>query len=135
MGHGERVIVLDTHAFVWLAGDRKRLSGVASEVIDTDGELAICMASVQEIAYLVTRGRLVMDRPVATWVRDALNVHQVQALAPTVSVALRAGSLDPSEFHGDPVDRLIFATAVEHDVRLVTADRRLRQADPVRVIW
>ena len=76
-----------------------------------------------------------MDRPTATWIRDALNVHQVQALAPTVSVALRAGSLDPEEFHGDPIDRLIYATAVEHDVRLVTADGRLREADPSRVVW
>lgn len=129
------MIVLDTHVLVWLAGDRKRLSSAASEAIHSDGELAISTASVQEVAYLTIRGRLAMDRPTATWIRDALNVHQVQALAPTVSVALRAGSLDPEEFHGDPIDRLIYATAVEHDVRLVTADGRLREADPSRVVW
>ncbi len=129
------MIVLDTHVLVWLAGDRKRLSAGASEAIHSDGEPAISMASVQEIAYLATRGRLEMDRPTPTWIRDALNVHQVQVLAPTVSVALRAGSLDPDEFHGDPADRLIYATAVEHDARLVTADGRLREADPSRVVW
>ncbi len=129
------MIVLDTHVFLWLAGDRERLSGKASETISSDGELTISMASVQEIAYLATRGRLEMDRPTATWIRDALNVHQVEALSPTVSVALRAGSLDPSKFHGDPADRLIYATAVEHDVRLITADGRLREADPSRVVW
>jgi PIN domain nuclease of toxin-antitoxin system len=129
------VILLDTHVLVWLAGARERLSATAEETIDSGQELAISMASVQEIAYLVARGRLTMDRPVETWIGDALNVHEVRALPPTVSAALRAGSLDPVEFHGDPVDRLIYATAVEHDAQLVSADERLRRSDPVRVVW
>lgn len=129
------MILLDTHAFVWLAGARERLSVAASEAIESRDELAISIASVQEIAYLVTRGRLTMDRPVETWIGDALNVLDVRALAPTVSTALRAGSLDPVEFHGDPADRLIYATAVEHDARLVSADERLRSCDPSRVVW
>jgi PIN domain nuclease of toxin-antitoxin system len=129
------VILLDTHVLVWLAGARERLSATAQKAIDSSQELAISMASVQEIAYLVARGRLAMDRPVETWIGDALNVHEVRALAPTVSVSLRAGSLDPVEFHGDPVDRLIYATAVEHDSRLISADGRLRRSDPARVVW
>jgi PIN domain nuclease of toxin-antitoxin system len=32
----------------------------------------------------------------------------------------------PSSFPGDPADRLIYATAIEHGWRLVTKDRRLR---------
>jgi PIN domain nuclease of toxin-antitoxin system len=129
------VILLDTHVLVWLVGARERLSGRASKAIESGRELAISIASVQEIAYLVARGRLAMDRPLETWIGDALNVHEVRAVAPTVSTALRAGSLDPSDFHGDPVDRLIYATAVEHDAQLVSADERLRGSDPARVIW
>ncbi|HWA54378.1 MAG TPA: type II toxin-antitoxin system VapC family toxin [Solirubrobacterales bacterium] len=129
------MILLDTHVLVWLASARERLSATAEEAIDSDQKLAISTASVQEIAYLVARGRLSMDRPVETWVRDALNVHEVRALAATVSAAIRAGSLDPIEFHGDPVNRLIYATAVEHDARLISADGRLRRSDPARVVW
>lgn len=127
--------LLDTHVLVWLVGARERLSAGASKAIESGRELALSMASVQEIAYLVARGRLSMDRPLETWIGDALNVHEVRAVAPTVSTALRAGSLDPSEFHGDPVDRLIYATAVEHDAQLVSADERLRDSDPSRVVW
>jgi len=129
------VILLDTHAFVWLVAAKERLSETAVEAIEGDPDLAVCVASIQEVAYLVARGRISPDRPIETWVRDALNVHEVGALAPTVSSALRAGSLDPTAFHGDPFDRLIYATAVEHDARLLSVDERLRQFDPARVVW
>jgi PIN domain nuclease of toxin-antitoxin system len=129
------VNLLDTHVLVWLAGARQQLSAAASEAIDDEQDLAVSMASIQEVAYLVARGRLTMNRPVEVWIGDVLNVHEIRALAPTVSVALRAGSLDPEAFHGDPVDRLIYATAVEHDAQLVSADERLRRFEPARVIW
>jgi PIN domain nuclease of toxin-antitoxin system len=129
------VILLDTHVLIWLAGARERLSSAARGKIEAAHELAISVASVQEIAYLVAGGRLTMDRPVETWIADALSVHEVRALAPTVSTALRAGSLDPAEFHGDPADRLIYATAVDQDALLVSADERLRSCDPARVVW
>jgi PIN domain nuclease of toxin-antitoxin system len=127
--------LLDTHVLVWLVGGRERLSEPAQEAIAKGSELAVSVASVQEIAYLVARGRLVLDRPIEAWVRDSLNVHGIRAFAPTVAISLRAGSLDPAEFHGDPTDRLIYATAVEHDMELVTADSRLREADPARTVW
>lgn len=129
------MILLDTHVLVWMVGARARLSPAANEAVDSARELAISLASVQEIAYLVARGRLSMDRPVDAWVGAALGVLEVRAIAPTVSTALRAGSLDPAEFHGDPADRLIYATAVEHDAKLVSADEQLRSSDPQRVIW
>ena len=129
------MILLDTHALVWMIGAPKRISSAAGEAIASGAELAISLASVQEIAYLVVRGRLSMDRSVEQWIATVLSVHEVRGLASTVSATLRAGSLDPTEFHGDPIDRLIYATAVEHDARLVTADERLRRFDPERTVW
>jgi PIN domain nuclease of toxin-antitoxin system len=129
------MILLDTHVLVWLGGAPERISPAATAAVADASELAISLASVQEIAYLVVRGRLAMDRPVEQWIGDALNVHRVRAIPAAVPTALRAGSLDPVEFHGDPADRLIYATAVEHDARLVTADERLRSFDPERTVW
>ncbi len=129
------MIVLDTHALVWLATAEDRLSETAARAIQDDRDLAVCVASIQEIAYLVARGRLTPDRPIEKWVGDALSVHEIRALTPTISCALRAGSLDPVAFHGDPFDRLIYATAVEHDARLLSVDERLRRFDSARVLW
>ncbi len=129
------MILLDTHVLVWLAARPDQLSLPARKALDSESELGISLASVQEVAYLAARGRLTMDRSVETWISDMLNVHEIRAIAPTISIARRAGGLDPAEFHGDPADRLIYATAVEQDARLVSADSRLRQCDPARVVW
>jgi hypothetical protein len=43
----------------------------------------------------------------------------------TPAIAETALSL-PSSFRGDPADRLIYATAIEHGSRLITKDHKLR---------
>jgi PIN domain nuclease of toxin-antitoxin system len=54
----------------------------------------------------------------------------------TPAVAARAVAL-PEAFPRDPFDRIIFATAVEHGLRLVTHDEAIRQFDAEGhiVIW
>ena len=129
------MIVLDTHAFVWLADGSDRLSEPARKAIAEDAAPAISTISVQEIAYLALRDRLELDRPVGAWVGDALKAYEVRALPLTVSIAVRAGSLNPTEFPGDPADRIIYAAALEHGARLVSRDANIAAFDPARVLW
>ena len=83
---------------------------------------------------LVRRGRLTLDRDVRAWVRAALAPQSIAELAPTAATALRAGLLE-DPFPGDPADRLIYATAVERDAPILTADRAFRAYDPARCVW
>lgn len=129
------MILLDTHVLLWMALEPDRLSPVATEALGADPDRAISTITVQEIAYLVARGRVDLYRPVRTWIHDALAAFDARTLPVTVAGALRAGSFDPREFHDDPFDRLIYATAVEHDASLLSADKRLREADSGRVLW
>jgi PIN domain nuclease of toxin-antitoxin system len=39
------------------------------------------------------------------------------------------------DFHGDPADRLIVATAIDADVPLVTKDKNIRSLRKVAAIW
>jgi PIN domain nuclease of toxin-antitoxin system len=128
------VIVLDTHALYWLVVAPQRLGRAAGEAL-AESDRSISTVSVHELAYLVTRGRITLDRPLGRWLADALKLHDVRAVPPDVAIALRSGGLDPKRFPGDPADRLIYATAVERGARLVSADERLRSADPARVVW
>ncbi len=129
------MIVLDTHVLLWRMLEPERLSAIASETIADVAERAIGAITFQEVAYLVARGRVDLYKSIGPWFADALGALEAVALPATVPIALCAGSLDPKEFHGDPIDRLIYATAVENDARLVTADERLRQFDPQRTVW
>jgi PIN domain nuclease of toxin-antitoxin system len=129
------LIVLDTHTLLWRMLEPDRLSAAATEAIAEPGPRCVSAITFQEVAYLVARRRVDLYKPVPAWFADALGAMQAVALPASVQIALRAGSLDPQDFHGDPIDRLIYATAVEHDARLVTADERLRRFDPQRTVW
>jgi PIN domain nuclease of toxin-antitoxin system len=129
------VIVLDTHALLWRMLEPERVSVAAEEAISAADARAISAITFQEVAYLVARGRVDLYKPVGPWLSDALGSIEAVALPASASIALSAASLDPQDFHGDPMDRLIYSTAVEHDALLVTADKRLRQFDPDRTVW
>ena len=83
------------------------------------------MASITwfELAWLADGERILLSVPVPSWL-DAL-AAEVLTVGITPDIAGTAVAL-PSTFPGDPADRLIYATAVEHRWRLVTKDRRLR---------
>jgi PIN domain nuclease of toxin-antitoxin system len=54
----------------------------------------------------------------------------------TQSIALAAASL-VAPFPGDPIDRLIYATAIEEELQLITKDEPLRNYPASRqvAIW
>ncbi len=83
---------------------------------------------------LVKKGRITFDRDTHLWVQQALGRPKVSLQSLTPSIAVRAGELDGG-FHGDPADRLIAATALEHSAAIVSKDERLRRYRPLRVIW
>jgi PIN domain nuclease of toxin-antitoxin system len=61
--------------------------------------------------------------PIRSWLEQL--AAQVRTFPLTPAIAYTAVSL-PSSFPGDPADRLVYATAIEHGLRLITKDRRLR---------
>ena len=87
-------------------------------------DLAVCDVTWYELALLAEQGRVSIPGSVIAWL-DSL-VQQVRTIPITAAIAATAAALPPS-FPGDPADRLIYATALETGLRLVTKDRRLRQ--------
>jgi len=129
------VILLDTHAWLWWLAAPDRLSARAREEIAGAARLGVSTLSAWEIATLHRRGRISLDRDVKLWVREALAEPRVVALAPSADIAIAAASLDPDAFPGDPIDRLIYATARDVDAVLVTRDGALRAFDPQTTLW
>jgi len=126
--------ILDTHVWLWWIGDDPRLSPRAREAIEVADEIGISTISVWELATLERLGRIRLLPDIRTWVRRALAREGVSPFPVTPDIALAAGSL-LSPFPGDPADRLVYATAVVTDARLVSGDRRIVRHDPNRVVW
>lgn len=117
------VVVLDSHVIHWWSAEPDRLSRAAQVALSEADELAVAAISWFELAWLAAHERIILTVPSRSWL-DRL-AGQVRTIGLTPAVAHTAAAL-PSSFPGDPADRLIYATALEHGVRLVTKDRRLR---------
>jgi PIN domain nuclease of toxin-antitoxin system len=129
------VIVLDTHVWLWWVSEPDRLSSRARHAIDGAGRIGVCTLSALEVALLTVRGRISLDRDVGVWVRQALADSRVEALAPSADVAVAAALLDRDSFPGDPIDRVIYATARAARAQLVTRDRAIRAFDEQIAVW
>lgn len=121
------LVLLDTHAFVWLLNGNERLGRKARKAIQRSlDEAAVLVSAISpwEIAMLVGKGRLVLDRDVGEWLRAALALPGVrlEPLSPEVAVA---STRLPGALHADPADRIIAATARHLGASLVTEDRLL----------
>lgn len=121
------MIVLDTHVLVWTVEDDPRLGKRSRKTIDTESEQggilvpAICL---WEIAMLVSKGRLALGRDLNLWIDDVLSLPGLQFAELLPKISLDAVSL-PGQFHPDPADRMIVATARHHQATLLTADRQI----------
>jgi PIN domain nuclease of toxin-antitoxin system len=131
------MIVLDTHALIWWLSDATQLSSRARKAIKTAAnrrELSVSTASILEIAVLVRRGRLTLSAAFDAWLDDVRSLPELAITPIGIDIAARAGSYGDG-VHGDPIDRLIVATAQSLNARLVTADAAIRSLKIVRSIW
>jgi PIN domain nuclease of toxin-antitoxin system len=119
------VILLDTHAALWLTLDSSSLGRRSRRVAlqaAANRELAISAVSFWEIALLIAKRRLRPPGPVKE-MRQQILASGTTELPLTGEIAILAGELD--SLHSDPADRFITATAIIHNATLITADERL----------
>ncbi|MBA2719266.1 MAG: type II toxin-antitoxin system VapC family toxin [Chloroflexi bacterium] len=131
--------LLDTHALLWWLSGGSRLSVAAATAIDTAERVLISPISCWEIGMLARVGRIQLDRPIASWIARVFEDRRSGVAHLSPEAAGWAGALDDDRFPGDPADRLIYATALEHRIPLITKDGRLRDyaaaAGDVHVVW
>jgi PIN domain nuclease of toxin-antitoxin system len=129
----QEVILLDTHALIWLVSDPGRLSLKASGAIrGASGGIAISAITLWEVAWLTTNGRLDISGTVEAFVERIASRAAIRPI--TVKVAVLATQL-PDTYPGDPCDRLIGATALAEGMPLVTKDRNIRRCRQIKTVW
>lgn len=117
-------VLLDSHVLHWWASEPEFLSRPAAEAVTTADALAVASISWFELGWLAQHERIIVTVPIRSWLQELSD--QVRTVGITPAIAATAVAL-PNSFPGDPADRLIYATAIEHGWPLVTKDERLRR--------
>jgi PIN domain nuclease of toxin-antitoxin system len=129
------VIVLDTHVLLWLDREDPALGPSSRERISTawgKGLVAVCAISFWEVAMLAARCRIELRQSAESWRGDWLRAA-LEEIALDGALAQAAAEL--AEFHADPADRFIAATAMRQAATLITADQAmLRWPGPLRCL-
>jgi len=119
------MIILDTHALVWMDAGAASLGKQTIQMIDqalVDDALAVSAISFWEVGMLINKGRLSMDFPPDIWRKDLLSRGLVE-LPMDGKTGIDAANLQ--NFHGDPADRIIVATTIITGASLITADEKI----------
>lgn len=129
-------ILLDTHVLLWWFEETERLSEVQRGILNgvaSTSSLLISDITLWEIATLHELGRIRLRIPLRDWLERATAPPLVRRLGISPSVAAEVAQL-PTDFHRDPADRILVATARVHGASLMTRDQRIIAADIVPVI-
>lgn len=127
--------LLDTHAWLWRLLDPERISADAETAIaDRSSELFLSPISTWETLVLARKGRLELDPSPGEWVLDALRRSAASAAPFNHGIAMRSEALDDFGSE-DPADRFLVATALEHELTLITADEAMHEFAPVDTLW
>ena len=123
--------LLDTHALLWATGDSDRLSATARNIITTEQNLFVRIATFWEIGIKKNIGKLNIPFSLTKLAGYCLSQHIT--ILPIQPAHIDALDQLPN-IHGDPFDRLLIAQARTEQLILITKDANIHRY-PVRAIW
>jgi PIN domain nuclease of toxin-antitoxin system len=123
-------VLLDTHILIWWRLDSKKLKRSQVRrlqlVEDRREPVAVSAITLWEIAILAARRRIEIAEPLGIWLGEIEEHPLIEVLPLTARIAAESTCLGP-DFHNDPADQIIVATARLHGLPLMTADERIRR--------
>lgn len=127
------MVLLDTHVWVWwMLGQEDLPANQRAQLTALAGKHPPLLSDVSlwEVQMMYSRKRLPLQISFEQWLHGATRPDVVQLIRITPAIAIKVGEL-PNNFHGDPADRIIVATAIVHDVPLFTHDRKIQRSKVV----
>ena len=119
------MILLDTHALIWADSHANKLGRKSQALLARhrpQAKVAVSALSFWEVEMLQQNQRIRLANATNQWRQTLLQGGLIE-IAVDGAIALRAAGF--TSLHGDPIDRLIAATALERNAILLTADERL----------
>lgn len=129
------MIVLDTHAWIfWINDNLDQFSENGLQLLESTDTLGVSVISCWEVAMLVAKNRLHFAVSIETWIHKSLRYPGVKLLPLDPDIAILSTRL-PGDFHGDPADRMIVATCMQHQSPLLSKDNRIQKWGHIPVVW
>lgn len=116
------MIFLVTHIWIWWINGDDVLSTGRRELIETAEAVAVSAISCFEVSWLERHNRIELPCLRSIWFEKALQGSDILLMPITPRIASMA--VDLPEHHSDPQDRIIIATALAHDGRLMSLDSK-----------
>jgi len=128
--------LLDTHVWIWARENPADVPKHVRDFILSPASMPLGLSAISpwEAAKKASAEKLTLSAPIRQWLTDAVRAPFVRLLPLTIEIAYEANHL-PGEFHRDPADQIIVATARQYDLTLITADRRILAYRHVRTLW
>lgn len=128
------MILLDTHAFIWLVSTPERLSEKArAAIVNNSSLLYISIVSAWEISLLCRKNRLRIPLPPEQFLEEAVNHLHLIELPLTRKTVQHSVKLPP--IHNDPFDRVLIAESQLNQLSLISADNHIREYPDLDLIW
>jgi PIN domain nuclease of toxin-antitoxin system len=130
------MVVLDTHVWIWWVSDNQGLRQAQRQAIadNVANRIGVSVISCWEVAKLVRGGRMQLTIGVSEWLDEALAYPGVELLGFTPQIAVEANNL-PGDFHRDPADQILVATAKVYQCPLVSSDGSIRRYPHVATVY
>jgi PIN domain nuclease of toxin-antitoxin system len=83
---------------------------------------------------MVAKGRIQVKIDPRLWLDNAIEKTGLKIIDLSPEIALESCNL-PGDFHKDPADQIIVATARIHNLKLLTKDRKILDYRHVNAFW
>jgi len=129
------MIILDTHIWVkWVLDENQLPESIRDKIYEHEPDgLGVSVISCWEVAKLVELERLTFDMDVFDWMEQALIYPGLQLIEFSPRIAVESTQL-PGEFHRDPADQIIVATARIYNCPLLTLDNKILDYAHVKLL-
>ncbi|AFZ35086.1 PilT protein domain protein [Stanieria cyanosphaera PCC 7437] len=126
-------ILLDTHIFLWLIEDNKRLSDRYRQAIQNpNNEKFLSVVSIWECVIKYQIGKLNFPSSPEIYLPMQRREHLIKTI--NVDENSIAQLINLPLVHGDPFDRLIIAQALQYDLVIMTQDKAILAYPEIRIL-
>lgn len=127
--------LLDTNIWLWMVEEPSLIPAKMKDIVNNADNYPFFLSaiSVWEVAKKVSLGKLGLSIPIQDWIDKATNDTYIHILPLSIQVSLESTQL-PGEFHKDPADQIIVATARHHNLIILTADRQIQSYPYVKTV-